>query len=79
MLGFEITPEDVDIVLNELNIKATCDQRNDIFDELINQEFRIEQAALNGGNSIETQIDAAYDEIKKILKEDGEISGIKFD
>ena len=77
--AFQITEEDIGNVLSlKFSINATDDEENTIY-ELLNDEMdRIENVALNGGDSLDEQVDAAYDELRQIFIEKNIVLGVKY-
>jgi len=68
--AFEVTPDDVLNVVHRMGIKISGDdQCREIFNALTH--VLIECAALKAGNTLGEQTDAAYQEIRRQIKEKG--------
>ena len=72
--AFEITPEDVEAVLHSYTHRVMNTQGlsyEALSEELINEidHGRVEKAALKGGCDLDSQTQAAHDEIHAILVE----------
>jgi NifB/MoaA-like Fe-S oxidoreductase len=66
MLAFQVTVEDVQIVLDRMGLSHDAEK---VFDDEISLEAdRIENAALME-NDLDSQTDAAHDEIEAIIRE----------
>lgn len=76
--AFQISEEDIENVLRDYSLRVTNAQGQSfetMASELINEidHARVEKAALDGGDDIDDQTQAAYNEIHKNLVEQGVI------
>ena len=67
--AFEVTPDDVLNVVHRMGIKISGDKAHEIHNAL-NHDL-IECIALKAGNTLGEQTDAAYQEIRRQIKEKG--------
>lgn len=84
MFAFEVTEQDVENVLriNAIKVansggKSFSHMAEDILPDL--DTGRVADAALSGGDTLDEQTDAAYEEIRKILVEDGVLEPLESD
>jgi len=66
--AFEVTTDDVLIVVHRMGKKISGDKAHEIHNAL--DHYKIEDEALRA-NDLDTQTDAAYDEIERQIKEKG--------
>ena len=75
--AFEVTAEDVKLVMNSHRQGVSWEQAQELFDQHIKPEgSRIEKAALHG-NDLCKQTEYAHQEIAAILREKNVLKGLK--